>query len=247
MKNKRLKTLCSLLLTVLMLMSVSATVFAASSVSFENNQVVVFAPGSSETATDLFDNFKNVMPGDTLSEVITIKNNTNQADYIKVYMRAVLFDETGNPLSDKVLAELQADTRRGAMTPLAYMYDFLSQLSMTVKNGATEIYNASPDQLDGLAANVYLGTLRQNEFLTLDVQLSVPIELDSTYANRSGEVGWVFVAEGFDDPTPTPVPTTTKTKIPSTGERTGTSARVGLTLLSVAGLLLILRKRNQSI
>jgi hypothetical protein len=40
--------------------------------------------------------------------------------------------------------------------------------------------------------------------MTLDVELSVPIGLDNRYANRIGEVDWVFIAEGFDDPTPPP-------------------------------------------
>lgn len=254
MKMKRLKSICSLLLSVLMFVGLSSAVLAEdSSVSFENNQVIVFKPGSS-TATDLFDNFKGVMPGDTLSEEIRITNNTDQADYIKVYMRAVLFDEAGNPLSDSVLDELQADVRRGSMTPLAYMYDFLAQLSMTVKNGGNEIYNDSPDQLGGLADNVYLGTLRQHESLTLDVELSIPIEMDNRYANRTGEVGWVFVAEGFDDPAPT-TPTTGKPKtptdkpspkpspVPRTGERETTATWTGIALLSAAFVLLSIRRK----
>ena len=200
MKNKWLKSIFSLLVTVLMVVGLCANAFAAdSSVSFENNQVVVFDPGSSYADKDLFDNFKGAMPGDTLKEEITIKNNVSQCDYIKVYIKAILHDEEGNPISENVLTELQADGRRGDNTALAYMYDFLSQLSMTVKNEGTEIYNASPDELDGLAENVYIGTLRQNQTMTLDVELSVPIGLDNRYANRIGEVDWVFIAEGFDD------------------------------------------------
>jgi LPXTG-motif cell wall-anchored protein len=258
MKMKRLKRICFLLLTVLMTVSVFGTVFAAdSSVTFENNQVVVFEPGSSLATTDLFDNFKGVMPGDTLGEEITIKNNVNQCDYIKVYMRAVLFDEAGNPLSDAVLAELQADVRRGGTDPLAYMYDFLAQLSMRVKNGGTEIYNASPDQPDGLANNVYLGTLREGESLKLDVELSVPIELDNRYANRTGEVGWVFVAEGFDDPVPPTTPTTTpptpsstvkpeQPSVPRTGEQGETAPWAGIALLAAAAVLFGIRRRTQN-
>lgn len=195
----------SLLLAMMMVTGMSTTALAAeSSVSFEGGKLIAFEPGSVYTDSDLFDNFKGVMPGDTRSEKITIQNKSNDCDYIKVYLRAVLHDETGNPISEKVLEELRNDERRGETSELAYMHDFLSQLSMTVKNGTEVIYNASPDELDGLAQNVYLGTLRKGNSLNLDVELNVPIEMGNEYANRIGEVDWVFVVEGFDDPTPPP-------------------------------------------
>lgn len=195
----------SLLLAMMMVTGMSTTALAAeSSVSFEGGKLIAFEPGSVYTDSDLFDNFKGVMPGDTRSEKITIQNKSNDCDYIKVYLRAVLHDETGNPISEKVLEELRNDERRGETSELAYMYDFLSQLSMTVKNGTEVIYNASPDELDGLAQNVYLGRLRKGDSLNLDVELNVPITMGNEYANRIGEVDWGFVVEGFDDPTPPP-------------------------------------------
>ena len=190
----------SLLLALMLVLGLSATAYAAgSSVTFENGKLIVFEPGSAYTDTDLFDSFKGVMPGDTLSEEVTIQNRSDEFDYMKVYMRSVLHDGNGNPLSREVLAQLKADERRGEASELSYMRDFLSQLSMTVKNGEDVIYHASPDELDGLAENVYLGTLRKGESLKLRVELNVPVEMGNEYANRTGEVDWVFVAEGFDD------------------------------------------------
>lgn len=210
MKKHGFKSILSLLLAVATMLSFSVTAFASeSSVTFEDGKIVAFEPGSVYTDTDLFDNFKGVMPGDVRTEEVTIQNNTKDCDYIKVYMRAVLHDETGNPISDKVLAELQADERREATSELEYMYDFLSQLSMKVWNGSTLIYEESPDKLDGLTENVYLGSIRKGETIKLNVELDVPIEMGNEYANRIGEVDWVFVVEGFDDPTP-PSPDYTK-------------------------------------
>lgn len=184
-------------------MGLPVTAFAAeSAVRFENGKLIAFEPGSIYTDSDLFDNFKGLMPGDTRTEKVTIQNRSADCDYIKVYLRAVLNDEAGNPVSEKVLEELRKDERRGESSELSYMYDFLSQLSMTVKNGTKEIYNASLDQSGNLTENVYVGTLRKDESLQLDLELNVPIELSSEYANRVGEVDWVFVVEGFDDPVP---------------------------------------------
>lgn len=198
------KTTSSLLLALMTVMGISMTAFAAdSSVTFKDGKLTVFEPGSAYTNSDMFDNFKGVMPGDTRSEEITVQNKSKDYDYIKVYMRAVLHDESGNPISEKVLNELRNDERREQTSEAAYMYDFLSQLSMTVKNGTDEIYNASPDELAGLVENVYLGTLRKDQSLKLNVELAVPIEMGNEYANRIGEVDWVFVVEGYDDPKPT--------------------------------------------
>lgn len=191
----------SLLLALTLMMGLSATALAAdSSVTFENGKLIAFEPGSVYTDSDLFDNFKGVMPGDTLGEKVAIENRSKDCDYIKVYMRAVLHDEKGNPVSEKVLEELRSDERREGASEVEYMHDFLSQLSLNVKNGDQVIYSASPDELDGLSQNVYLGTLRQGESAKLDVQLSVPMEMGNEYADRIGEVDWVFVVEGFDDP-----------------------------------------------
>ena len=210
MKKHGFKSILSLLMVLATILSFSVTAYAAeSSVTFEDGKIIAFEPGSVYTNTDLFDNFKGVMPGDVRTEEVTIRNNTKDCDYIKVYMRAVLHDETGNPISDKVLAELQADKRREATSELEYMYDFLSQLSMKVWNGSSLIYEESPDKLDGLTENVYLGSVRKGETIKLNVELDVPIEMGNEYANRIGEVDWVFVVEGFDDPTP-PSPDYTK-------------------------------------
>ena len=205
MKLKNIvKTTSSLLLALMTVMGISMTAFAAdSSVTFKDGKLTVFEPGSAYANSDMFDNFKGVMPGDTRSEEITVQNKSKDYDYIKVYMRAVLHDESGNPISEKVLNELRNDERREQTSEAAYMYDFLSQLSMTVKNGTDEIYNASPDELAGLVENVYLGTLRKDQSLKLNVELAVPIEMGNEYANRIGEVDWVFVVEGYDDPKPT--------------------------------------------
>ena len=185
--KRKLKSLSSILLAIALILSLSVTAFAAdSTVTFKGAQEgFEFQPGSEYTATDLFDNFKNVMPGDQLTETIQIKNEAADCDYVKLYMRAVVHDENDNPLSEKV-AETETVTT---------MQDFLSQLTMRIYNGDELIYNASPDEAGALANNVLLGTLSKGESLNLRVELDVPIELGDEYANRVGEVDWIFLAE----------------------------------------------------
>lgn len=181
----------SFILMLLLVMSFATTAFAAdSSITFTGfSSGFEFQPGSEYTETDLFQNFKNVMPGDTVTETITFTNSATDCDFVNLYMRAEAHDETDNPLSPKV-AEKET---------VATMTEFLSKLSMKVWNGTELIYDASPDQLDGLKSNKFLGTFRTGETATLKVELSVPIELDNKYANRVGEVDWIFHVEAYNE------------------------------------------------
>ena len=208
MKRKsKVKSGFSLLTALLLSMGRSAPAFAAdSSAAFTDGRLMVYEPGSAYTETDLFDGFKGVMPGDVRAEEITVENRTDDCDYIKVYLRAVPHDEDGNPVSEEVLEELREDGRKENASDLEYMYDFLSQLSLKVSNGDTAIYEDSLDETDGLTDNVYLGSLRRGEALNLHVELTVPIEMGNEYSDRIGEVDWVFVVEGLNDPDPDPDP-----------------------------------------
>lgn len=189
--KKSFKAITSLVLMLLVVMSMSVTAFAASpSITFEGfSKGFDFQPGSEYTETDLFGSFKNVMPDDTVTETITFTNSATDCDFVNLYMRAEAHDETDNPLSPKV-AEKES---------VATMTEFLSKLSMKVWNGTELIYDASPDQLDGLKSNKLLSTFRTGETATLKVELSVPIELDNKYANRVGEVDWIFHVEAYNE------------------------------------------------
>ena len=120
------KTIFSLVLTLLLTVSLATSAFAASSITFKGfSDGFDFQPGSEYTETDLFDGFKNVMPGDTVTDTITVTNEATDCDYVNLYMRAEAHDEAGNPLSEKA-AEKES---------VATMTEFLSQLSMKVWNG----------------------------------------------------------------------------------------------------------------
>ena len=184
------KTIFSLVLTLLLTVSLATSAFASSSITFKGFSAGFdFQPGSEYTETDLFDGFKNVMPGDTVTDTITFTNEATDCDYVNLYMRAEAHDEAGNPLSEKV-AEKET---------MATMTEFLSKLSMKVWNGTELIYDASPDQLDGLQNNTLLGTFHTGDTTTLKVELTVPIELDNRFANRVGEVDWIFHVEAYNE------------------------------------------------
>ena len=189
--KKSCKAVFSLVLMLLIVMSLSSTAFAASpSITFKGfTSGFDFQPGSEYTETDLFNSFKNVMPGDTVTETITFTNSASDCDFVNLYMRAEAHDETANPLSPKV-AEKET---------VAAMTEFLSKLSMKVWNGTELIYDAAPNELGGLGSNKFLGTFRSGETATLKVELSVPIDLDNKFADRIGEVDWIFHVEAYNE------------------------------------------------
>ena len=205
---KKLHTICTYLLCALLTVAAAFTVFAAdSTVTYKGHKnLFEFAPGSSYIGSDLFDNFKNVMPGDVRAEKVTIVNESSYSDYIKVWMRALLHDTENNPISPAVLEALTEDERRGTVSELEYMHGFLEQLTLTVWNGEKKdeniIYQGTPDSLEkGFEeGNVYLGSIGYKQSLVLNVELAVDIEMGNEYAGRIGEVDWVFVIEERNEP-----------------------------------------------
>lgn len=163
---KRILVFCCVLLTMAVVFCGNA--MAASSVAYEGGaEKFVFVPENS----DLFENFKGVMPGDVLEQKITVKNNTDKA--VRIYLRA-----------DSV-----AQTDR----------DFLGQLDMTVSAGSKEIFDAAPSETAQLTNNTLLGTFKKDGGTELTVTLKVPLELSPEYMDRAGTVLWTFLTEEVDE------------------------------------------------
>lgn len=164
----------------------AGTAYAAgSTVSYQGGaEDFVFLSEDGSRDTDLFDSFKNVMPGDTLTQNIYVRNDFGGADYVKIYLKAETHDGSVIP----------EDGGMGGVT----MSDFLSKLSMKVYQNGKLICDASPAALDSFKTPVYLGSFDYKESTVLNVELHVPIELGNEYANRIGVVDWIFYAEEQD-------------------------------------------------
>ena len=186
---KKIATITAILLLSLILVTPASALRSAVYFLGQADRFV-FHPGSDWSDTDLFDNFEGLMPGDGRTEEIQVRNASNDCDYVKIYLKAEAIDD-------------------------AEMADFLAQLQMKVDHDDTIIYEATPDQTDGLTDFILLGTYNPGDATTLNVTLEVPITLGSEYMHRTGEVDWTFMAECYvdgeivepDEPEPLPVPT----------------------------------------
>ena len=168
---KRLAKFCTFLMVLVMVFGLCTTAYAAGSVTYDGDaNKFIFAPGTKGSPSSLFENFQNVMPGDTLTEQILIKNDISNKVKIKVYMRSLGAQENTD--------------------------DFLAQMNLTVEQKDDSILFAAPaDETAQLIDWVYLGTVYSGGEITLDVTLEVPITMGNDYQNKVGYIDWEFKVE----------------------------------------------------
>ena len=115
---------------------------------------------------------------------------------------------------------------------------------MEVYCGKKQIFKASPDDLGGMKNKVLLGTFKKNASATLTVKLNVPIELGNEYANRMGEVDWIFTVEAFKG-----TPSTSDDRLIQTGQLNWPILALGaggLVFLILGGTMVLSRKKRKN-
>lgn len=213
-----MKKIIVLLTACILALSTVMPVYAADGkVTYSGNAgKFVFEPGSDYSLTDLFPNFKDVMPGDTLTQKITVKNNADNKVKVKIYMRSLGAHED----SVEFLSQLGLKVQKSADNEMAYMFD------------------AAADETAQLTDWFCLGTLYSGGEVNLDVTLSVPVELDNMFQNKIGYLDWEFMIEEFpiepDDPKP-----------PQTGDNSNMGLWFALMLSSFTMLIILLFWRRK--
>lgn len=196
--KKTFRIISSLVLALMLLCS-TAVSFAtgSSSVTYKGKaKEFIFQPGSDYSVTDLFTNFKGVMPGDTLTQQINVRNEASKKVNVKIYIRALGPAELENNNGEEIVS---ADDSA----------DFLKEMKLKVETDSDKkLFDAPADQTAGLTDWVCLGTFRSGADVDLNVNLEVPITMGNDYQERIGALDWQFMAEEYpldpDDPsTPT--------------------------------------------
>lgn len=220
----KLKRIAVWMLTVFALLSAILPAAAAKgNVTYSGDAGgFIFQPGSDRSVTDLFPDFKDVMPGDTLTQPITVRNDASNHVHVKVYLRAL---------------GAQQDGASGA---------FLSQLTLKVRAGESLLFDAPADQTAQLNDWVLLGRLQSGGSVELDVELNVPATMDNRFMDAVGYLDWQFMVEEFpvDDPDqpfdPDQPGDPSKPDVPKTGDTINVGLFAGLFVGSGALLLVLL-------
>ncbi len=178
----------------------------------------IFEPGSKHSPTDLFPDFKGVMPGDRLTQKVTVKNNAEKEVKVKIYLRALGAHED----SEDFLSELHLQVQKSENNEMAYMFD------------------AAASETAQLSDKVCLGTLYSGGEVNLNVILSVPTELSNEYQSKIGYLDWEFTVEEFpveeEDPKP-----------PQTGDESDPILWFAIMCVSLSALIILFvwRKKNK--
>ena len=215
-----MKKIITILITLAVLLSSTVTVFAADGkVTYSGNAGnFVFEPGSEHSLTDLFPNFKGVMPGDTLTQKITVKNDADNKVKVKIYIRSLGAHED----SVEFLSQLGLKVSKSEENKMAYMFD------------------AAANETAQLTDWVCLGTLYSGGEVNLDVTLNVPVELPNEFQNKIGYLDWEFMIEEFPIEEGDPKP-------PQTGDNSNMGLWFTIMICSLIMMIILLvwRKKDK--
>lgn len=192
----------------------------------------VFTPTDETSYTvsvqDLFYNFKNLLPGETVSQTITVTNGYSQET--EIFLRAEDMEQSLSPeqaeLVDRLLREYAV-------------------IVVTDETGNT-IYNGPIwGNLDGAGSNpstmkndVSLGKFAAGQTKNLNVQLQIDPEMGNEYQELWGLIRWVWSAEGAE----------TSTTPPQTGDNSNIAlfgSIAGVSAASLIVMLLLGRKKRK--
>lgn len=185
------------------------------------------------TETDLFANFKNLMPGTSRTQIIKVTNSSNKE--VEISLKAEAVDQ------DKM-----------SSSQLALVEQLLNEYAtITIQNGEETLYSGAISgnpELQNAAAS--LGTFAAGTEKDMTVSLSISPKMDNRYLDLLGKVRWVFTASGEEDSAgsgrPSRPSVSTSVATPKTGDISTIPTQISFaaaTLLLGSGLLL--RKKEE--
>ena len=172
-----------------------AMVFAMSVVSLADNVSAAGTPTVTFTAekafaftdkNDLFDNFKNMMPGDQLSQNIDVKSEAAGRYDIYLYARdCELYKDA------EADGGIHLETKENETSLLQYV------TVTDAEDNVLDLVNAGVG-----TAGIKLGRFSKGDEIQLTVKVELPIELDNRYQNAEAYIDWIFYAEEYVEPDP---------------------------------------------
>lgn len=193
----------------------------ASSVTYRNQaELFVFVPNS----TDLFENFKGLMPGDVRTQEIFLRNDSSQ--FVDFFLKI-------NPVKEEDEA-------------------LLRQMTLVISEEGEEIFRESLDQQGSFENYVKIKELLPESEFRWDLSLEVSKEMGNEFMGKEAEVEWVIMIEEIEDEDVDPLPLPEEPEepeeeeeLPKTGEQTENYLLYGGGLLAMGILVLFLDRKRK--
>ena len=206
--KKLLTALCACVLLAICAMPAQA---AEGNVTYSGDAgEFIFAPGSAYSPTDLFPDFKDVMPGDSIVQPITVRNNASNNVKVRIYMRSL----GAHPESRDFLSKLHLRVEKSDENTMPYMFD------------------AAASETAQLSGWFCIGTLYSGGEVNLNVILDVPAELNNDYQYKIGYLDWEFMVEEYPVEPTDPQP-------PKTGDDFQIWFWLGLMIMSLCAIMIL--------
>lgn len=158
------RRMSALLLLILMIGLSTPILVEASTVTYVN-QAERFVFVSDES--DLFENFKDIMPGDVRKQKILVKNDSNVL--VNIYLKI-------KPINEDSVA-------------------FLEQLNLRIEDKKKVLFNDRLTEQGSFSEYRLLTKLEPKAKMSLDLLLEVPKSLSQEFMNQEAEVEWLFKVE----------------------------------------------------
>lgn len=167
------KCICIVTFILIFMFSLSVSAMATTATPAVNYDAVsegFIFDTKGDTPTDLFVNFKDAMPGDTLTQEIVLTNNKSNEMGVKFFLKSLGADEASKELLSKM------------------------KLTVTTDSGS-KLFDAPVDQTATLTDWNELGLVYPGGNIKLNLTLSIPATLGNEFQNAKGNVKWAFKSE----------------------------------------------------
>jgi hypothetical protein len=176
--------------------------------------------------TDLFANFKDLVPGDTREQLIRVRNAYTTR--VMISLKAEFIEQSlATPATLALVTELLREHARIVVTDETRQILYEGAIWGNYENALTP---GKPDSMRDYAY-IPVGIFTPDQVRDLTVALTVSPEMDEQYMDLWGLIKWMWHAEDVDrefDPTPTPTPTDSPTPTPTpSGPVTTPTPRLG--------------------
>lgn len=185
---------------------------------------------NTESVQDLFFNFKDLLPGETASQTITVSNGYDQET--EIFLRAESVDQNLSPeqmeLVNKLLWEYTTIVVTDDTGHVLYDGPIWGNLDGTGNN------------LNTMKNDISLGLFAAGQSKGLNIQLQIDPGIGNEYQGLLGLIRWVWSAQGDETPTPPP----------QTGDESNVALYAALTIGSAVAMMFLLvfgrrQKREQ--